>query len=86
MIIKPENGINILIVNVSIEMERLKKHYTVIPLKLTFPNSRFFLFSDLKPQINLLVLKETPKLAISKFAVPKNLSPKNASKEVLLYL
>ena len=53
----------------------------IIPCKLAFLNSRitltfgFFCLVTVKPQMNLLILKETPKLTISRFAVPKNLSP-----------
>ena len=55
----------------------------MIPRKLAFPNSQNSLTRGLpylvteKPQMSLLLLKQTHKLAISKFAVPKNLSPKN---------
>ena len=51
-----------------------------------FSNSRFFLFSYCKATMNLVLLKVTPKLAISKSAVLKVSAPKNASLEVLLYL
>ena len=64
----------------------------VIPPKITSPNSWSsvtysfsYLLNDcnLKPQMNLLLLKETPKPSISKFAVSENLSP---TKQELLWI
>ena len=48
-----------------------------VPKLVKFCNLQFFLFSDcnVKRQMNLLLLKETPRPSISKFAVSENLSP-----------